>query len=371
MKPHPSEPFVPLGAAQTQLPNALRVASRKRRKRWVAVSLALLPLLLGLMAFYWGYPLQPGGASLLQFTRFIELPRTGMLNALDYLALAGDHLMVAGISSGAVIEVPLSIAAMSPPPPIRTLTGPGQAHGIALVDGRLGFVTRSGANTVQVFDPITLQALKTLPVADDPDAVLFDPSTRAVYVASGDSRTATLIDPDQVEVVAKIALPGKPEFALVDGSTGLLYQNLSDVNAIAVINLRTRAVETTWALPACDGPSGMAIDSAKRQLFVVCSRSRNLQVLSLANHLPIANIAVARWSDSVAFDDTLKRVYVASGSGWLTIISQGSDARFSTVQRVRTALGAHTVAVNPKTHEIYVAYAGIFAAPRIGVFEAR
>jgi len=55
----------------------------------------------------------------------------------------------------------------------------------------LAFVTRSEENTVDAFDPITLQSVARIPVAEDADAILFDPTSKLVYVAHGDAHSAT------------------------------------------------------------------------------------------------------------------------------------------------------------------------------------
>jgi hypothetical protein len=73
-------------------------------------------------------------------------------------------------------------------------------------------------------------------VADDPDAILYVPSAKLVYVANGDAKLATLIDPVKRVTVGAIQLPGKPEFPALDPQTGLLYQNLEDINSIAAID---------------------------------------------------------------------------------------------------------------------------------------
>jgi len=57
------------------------------------------------------------------------------------------------------------------------------------------FVTRGEENTVDIFDPTSLQQIKRIPVADDADAITLRPTSKLVYVANGDAHLATLIDP--------------------------------------------------------------------------------------------------------------------------------------------------------------------------------
>lgn len=348
---------------------SVSVFARRLRAR-VVIGLSL-GLLLGLGLFICGYPVQPGDSKLLKFEAHIPLPRSSVVSALDYMALDGGHLLVTSITSGDLYDIELASLGAVRSSSMRTLPGVGHAHGIAIVDGRVGFVTRAGSNVVDKFDRQSLRSTRKIGVADDPDAAVFDPLTRLVYVAGGDSMTATLIDADGGDIVGQIDLPGKPEFAVVDPKTGLLYQNLSNLNSVASVNLRTRKVVDVWGLPDCEGPSGMAIDVDERQLFVVCSKDRKLLVFDLQTHEVVSTVSVGLLSDSVAFDPGLKRLYVAGGAGQLTVVSRTADSRYAAIETIRTRIGSHTVAVDPLTHTVYLAGAGIIAAPRIAVFTPR
>lgn len=210
---------------------------RARRLLTRAAPGASLSLLLGLGLFICGYPVQPGDAKLLKFEGHIALPRSGVVSALDYMALDGGHLLVASITSGDLCDLELATLRAGQSPSLRTLPGAGHAHGIAIVNSAVGFVTRAGSNVVDRFDRKSLRSTRKIGVTEDPDAAVFDPRTRLVYVAADDSKTATLIDADSGDIAGHVDLPGKPEFAVVDPKTALLFQNLSNLNSVASVNL--------------------------------------------------------------------------------------------------------------------------------------
>src|SRR5689334_16659307 len=69
-------------------------------------------------------------------------------------------------------------------------------HGIAIVPAlHRGFTTNGGDATVSVFDTNTFKTLKTIKVADDPDFILYDPTSKRVLVCHGDASAITAIDP--------------------------------------------------------------------------------------------------------------------------------------------------------------------------------
>jgi DNA-binding beta-propeller fold protein YncE len=229
-------------------------------------------------------------------------------------------------------------------------------------------VTRSEENKVDVFDPTNLQRLQSIPVAEDADAILYDPSNRLVYVANGDAHFATLIDPDRRAVVGTISLPGKPEYPALDPKTGLLYQNLTDISAVVAINLAQKSIVGQWSLAPCEGPSGMAIDSEQRRLFSVCSRNAMLVVFDLERHMVRASMNIGGGPDSVAFDAGLHRIYSAGRAGKLTVVQQDGPDAYRTLDLIRTHYGAHTLVLDPLSHKVFVGYASLFNHPRIAVF---
>ncbi len=313
----------------------------------------------GVVLAYLVYPGTPSQSKFMTFDGFIELPRGRLLNVLDYLTLNGSTLFVTSESSGALFKIDLDLKQPSVSS-VSEMPGAGAAHGIALLpETNVAFITRSEENTVDVFDPRSLQQLQSIPVADDADAILYVPSAKLVYVANGDAKLATLIDPVKRVTVA------------LDSQTGLLYQNLENINSIAAIDLGRRSLVGQWSLAPCEGPSGMAIDSEQRRLFAVCSGNATLVVFDLETHQVITSLKIGGGPDSVAFDPTLHRIYSAGKAGKLTVIQQDGPNAYRVLDKIRTHYGAHTLAVDPVSHKVFVAYASLLARPRIAVFSPK
>jgi len=343
--------------------------SVKKRLRMTAAFATVIVMCLAVASLaYLVCPGTPGKSKFMKFDGYIELPKRGSLNVLDYLTISNGTLFVTSESSGALFKVNLD-----PNHPSRStvseLSGGGAAHGVALMtDHNLAFLTRSEENTVDVFDPTSLRQLARIPVADDADAILYVPSAKLVYVANGDAKIATLIDPEKRTTVGTVTLLGRPEFPALDLRTGLLYQNLEDIDSIVSIDLGERAVTGQWSLAPCEGPSGMAIDSEQRRLFAVCSKNAMLVVFDLESHQIITSLKVVGGPDSVAFDGALHRIYCAGKAGRLTVIQQDGPNAYRVLDEIHTHYGAHTLALDPGSHKVFVAYASLFAHPRISVF---
>ena len=91
-------------------------------------------------------------------------------------------------------------------------------------------------------------------------------------------------------------------------------------------------------------------------------------VFDLETHLVITSLKIGGGPDSVAFDPTLHRIYSAGKAGKLTVIQQDGPDAYRVLDKINTHYGAHTLAVDPATGKVFVAYASLLVHPRIAVF---
>ena len=314
---------------------------------------------------------EPTSASSMKFEGFIELPRDRIVNIFDYMALSNQTIFVGNMLSGSVVKVQLTNEQGGSLATVSEQRGMGNAHGIAVIPHEdKAFVTRSGENVVDVFQPSSLNLLEHIPVADDADAIIYDPASRMIYVANGTPKLATIIDPEKLQTVATIPLGAEPEYPAADVEHGLIYQNLHDTNEIAAVSLKTGSVVGRWPVAPCVGPSGLALDPVQKRLYSVCMGNSRLVVFSIEHHRVIATLPVGGKPDSVALDLERHRIYTAGIQGVMTVIEQsGEDYRV--LDDIYTHPFAHTLIVDPYTHRVYLTYAALLSAPRIAVFSPK
>ncbi|HEV2365763.1 MAG TPA: YncE family protein [Caulobacteraceae bacterium] len=334
---------------------------------WLLAGAAAI-VVIGLALLVW--PGRPGAARTLRFVGFTPLPAHKTLNVLDYLSIYGPWLFATSESGGEIFRVTLGPGAPERAT-VAVLPGAPATHGVVIDPASgLAFVTRSEVNAVDVFDPGAMRFIRRIPVAADPDGIFYDPADRLIWADSGDSKLATVIDPATQAKVGVVVLGGSPEFAAFDAPTGRLYQNLKDVNEVAVVDIPGGRVVERWPLPGCGGPTGMAIDAPDRRLFVVCSRNARLVILDLRSGREAAMLPIGGGPDSVAYDAALRRIYATGIAGVLTVDAQTGPDTYRQLDRIRLHFGAHTLAVDPATHRVYVGYAGLLVPPRLAVFDA-
>jgi len=333
---------------------------------WLVAALAIVG---GAAAVWLIYPGTPGNARSLNFKGYVLLPSATFLTVLDYLNVSEKRLFVTDESTGSVYKIALHDGLLSGAADIAVFAWVPATHGVVVDPAtHLAYVTRSEANTVDAFDPTNMNLVKQIPVADDPDGIFYDPFHKLIYVAGGDAKLATLIDPSTQAVISTIPLGGKAEFAVFDSQTHLMYQNLKDTNSVVTLDLEKRAIVETLALKNCQGPSGMAIDETNRRLFIVCSGNSVLEIVDLNKKLEIAGFPIGGAPDSVAFDAGLHRIYTTGKRGVLVVFQQDAADAYHEIDSIKLHYGAHTLAVDPATHWVYVGYAGLAVRARVAFF---
>ena len=225
-------------------------------------------------------------------------------------------------------------------------------HGIAIAAAlNKGFVSNGRGNTVTIFDLKTLKTLGTVPTGENPDDICYDAGSSRVFVFNGRSKSATVIDAKGNKAAATIPLPGKPEFSVADGK-GKIYTNIEDTNEIVEIDAAKAAVTKKYSLSPCDGPSGMALDPKSRRLLSVCS-NRMMAVSDPDAGKVVATPAIGAGSDGAAFDPGTGYGFSSNGDGTLTVVQQ-TNGKWEVLENIATERGARTIAIDEKTHKIYL-----------------
>jgi len=226
-------------------------------------------------------------------------------------------------------------------------------HGIALAPelGR-GFISNGREGTVTIFDIQSVKLITKIKAGENPDAILYDPASKRVFAFNGRSHDATAIDAASGNVAGTIKLEGKPEFAVSDAK-GEIFVNIEDKSQIDAIDPNKLEVKSTWPVAPCEEPSGLAIDRKHRRLFAGCD-NKMMAVVDADSGKVIATPAIGDGVDANAFDPETGLAFASCGEGLLTVVHEDSPDKFTVLGNVPTQLGARTMALDEKTHNVYV-----------------
>lgn len=236
-------------------------------------------------------------------------------------------------------------------------------HGIALAPelGR-GFTSNGQKNTVTIFDPKTLNKIGEVAVGTAPDAILYDAATKRVFTFNARSHDTTAVDAAAGTVAGTVPLGGKPEFAQADGA-GHIFVNIEDTSELVEFDARALKEMHRWKLAPCEEPTGLALDKKNHRLFSVCG-NKLMAVVDATNGKIVTTLPIGAGVDGAMFDPARQLAFSSNGgSGNMTIVHEDSPEKFTVVQTVDTAPGARTLALDPKTHNLYTVTAKFSPAP--------
>jgi DNA-binding beta-propeller fold protein YncE len=226
-------------------------------------------------------------------------------------------------------------------------------HGIAVApELNRGFTSNGKADTSAIFDLKTLKVLGEVKTGGNPDAIIYDPLSKRVFTFNGRSKDATVFDAVSGKVVRTIPLGGKPEFATIDGK-GKIYVNIEDTNQVVEIDSIKTRESRRFSLKPCDEPTGMGQDSEHQRVYSGC-HNKIMTILDTTTGKVIATVPIGENVDGNGFDAGTGLAFSSNGDGTLTVVREASPGKFEVVDTVTTQRGSRTMAIDPKSHRIYL-----------------
>jgi len=248
------------------------------------------------------------------------------------------HVMVVDEDSGAIVgDIPNT---------------PG-VHGIAIAaEFGKGFTSNGRDASVTIFDLKTLKTLGQVKVGQNPDAILYDPDSKRIFTFNGASKDTTAIDAKSGTVSGTLALGGRPESGVAD-EQGKIFVNLEDKSQVVKFDTRKLTIEATWPLNPGEEPTGIAMDRKHHRLFVGCA-NKSLIVLNAESGAVVSNVPIGNGVDATAFDSETQLAFSSNGDGTLTVVHEDSPQKFTVQENAATQRGARTMALDPKTHRVFL-----------------
>ena len=238
---------------------------------------------------------------------------------------------------------------------VGAITGLKKCHGIAVADGK-GFITDGDEGKVFVFDTKTLKITGEIKTADDSDSIIYDPASKHIFAFNGDSKSASVIDPASATVVKTIDMGGGPEFAVADGK-GMVFNNIEDKNEVAAIDSQTLTIKARWPVAPAGGPTALAMDREHRRLFSAGRKPQMVVMLDADTGKVLQSLPISAGVDAAAFEDETGLLFVSTREGMVHIFHEDSRTKLSEVQTLKTEYGAKTMALDTKTHNLYLSTA--------------
>jgi WD40 repeat protein len=245
---------------------------------------------------------------------------------------------------------------------VHSIKGIGVGHSVVYrADIDRIFVTDGSDGDLKIFNGTTYELLKTVKLLADADATGYDPVTHYLYIADGglDAKLnytfLAIVDTNTGQHVGDIKIDSnRLEAMVVEKSGPRLFLNMTEKNAIGVIDRTKQAVVATWPLSGCHVNASVAMDEKNHRLFAAC-RDGNLNVLDSDTGKVLQNLPISTGVDDMIFDPGSQRVYVATGEGFVNVYKEIDADHFKAIGKVPTGPLGKTGLLVPALNEYFVA----------------
>jgi len=261
---------------------------------------------------------------------------------------------------------------------VATIPGFRSATGVLAVPAEHRvYVSAAGQHEVVIVNDETLHVVGRVGGVQFPDGIAYDPLHRKVYVSDERGGTDVVIDAQRNVRTATIELGGEAGNTHYDPVAHRILVAVQTKNQLVTIDPATDRVVGRHDMP-CSEPHGFLIDGPHRVAFVSCEGDAKLLVVDLRTMRTTATYKVGDDPDVLALDPELGRLYVAAESGVVSVFDEhgtgserGSDGTLTLVSLGELhAPHAHSVAVDPATHRVYLPLQDVNGRPVLRVMDA-
>ncbi|HTX64901.1 MAG TPA: YncE family protein [Opitutaceae bacterium] len=322
--------------------------------RWIVIALAAAAL---------GAVARPGAAPSARaravLTTVADVPLPGPAVRFDYqsLDLRSDQLYIAHMGAGDVVVFDVKRRQ------VRGIIGdlPG-VTGVWAVPalGRV-YASVTGLHHVASIDERSQTVTDRIGTIGFPDGIAYAPDQQKVYVSDEAGGGELVIDAKANRVMHTIPIDGEAGNSVFDPGSRCILVAVQTKNQVWVIDPASDRVLGRFDLAGAARPHGMALDAARRIAFVANETDARVLIVDLKTMKVTGSVRVGADPDVLAFDPLWRRLYVASESGVISVFTEIAGGLVP--EGDVTMPHAHSLAVDPRTHLVYVPLQDIGGQP--------
>lgn len=291
----------------------------------------------------------------LKLVQTITLKAQGRLGSMIVDRL-NDRVFVAASDNGTVEVVDLKTGKT-----IASIANPGNAADFVYYKKCDCVAYSMSSGVLRILNPNTLTVDADFSLAANADAVGLDPQHGLVYVAQG---RVTAREFSQISIIDLMAHKNLGVIQVEGGSLGQMalehhgsrgFINNTATNQVMVIELSERKIVERWNLSGTAENVSLALDEKDHRLFVGSRKPETVIVVDTQTGATVANLPTAIHVADIAYDATLRRLYLSGGDGLLDVIQQNNLNSYKKIATIVTSIGAGSSRWVPEQRRLYVA----------------
>lgn len=249
---------------------------------------------------------------------------------------------------------------------VANLDGFARVHGVTVADAiHRVYASATGLHQVVAVDTDTLKIVGKAGPIVYPDGLAYAPKQNRIFVSDEHGGVDAVIDAASNKLIASIPLGGGAGNTVYDPVSGHIVAAVHGANVLAIIDPETNRIIRRVSLAGIQNPHGIALDVASHLAFVAGEENHTLAMVDLNDMKILGLSSVGEDPDVLAYDPGLRRLYVSAESGQFTVFQRNGTSL--------ALLGsfdmphAHTVAVDPKSHLIYLPLENVNGHPLLRI----
>lgn len=237
-----------------------------------------------------------------------------------------------------------------------------------MLDQALARVGAGESGQVAVVDTATLATVAAMPGGSYPDGLAYDPEHGKLFVSDEFGDAVLVFDAEHDVPLGRIETGGEVGNVHYDAVARRIVAAVQSRGELAVIDPARDTVVARIAVPGCDTPHGFLVLSAERRAFVSCEGNGLLMTVDLAAGAVLATDRVGDEPDVLAYDEGLRRLYVASESGVVSVFAEAGGA-LTKLADIAVDAHAHSVAVDPASHDVFFPLQDVDGRPVLRIMQ--
>jgi DNA-binding beta-propeller fold protein YncE len=220
------------------------------------------------------------------------------------------------------------------------------------------YVTTSREKKLVFIDREKLEVSGEIALPGPAGALAVGPAgVQRIFVGQEEGPAVWVIDPEARKVVTTLTIPSGPGGLLAEDDTSRIYVSVTSDDSLQVVSAadNNSTIGGSWPTAPAKKPRAIVLDSRGEHRLFIAGVNGKLAVLRAGDCQPIGSANIVTGVEQIAFDAALDRLYCPSSSGKMTVL----DTRNQSVRElgtVETTRGAKSIAVDPKTHAVWLAY---------------
>jgi DNA-binding beta-propeller fold protein YncE len=216
------------------------------------------------------------------------------------------------------------------------------------------YVSGNDPSRMVIVDSTKLEITGEVAVPAKVDLIGFNPANGFIYQCNDEAGEVWVIDPVAKKIVTTIKFAGTGmEDLAFDPEHKRLYQAVKGDSTIVVVDPASNKILETWPCAPDKGPHGIAIVPEGNGLLVACAGK--LLLFDRSSGKIIATADTAAKVDQMAYDAGLHIAYCASKQGKISVVAVAAG-KLTALGDVPDESGTGDIAVDPKTHTVWIAF---------------